>query len=124
MGTKRQLKKISDKQYMLIMDDDENRLHTEKGYAKHELTEAYAGVRSQMLQLEQAIAQGKKHLEKNKVNLTKEEEKMLAVIEKATKKVEYDKQKEILDKQLVDYNSYKEQMKELETAIPELLRKK
>lgn len=119
---KRELQKISDNQYKLVMDDEENRHYQEKGYSKHELKEAYSSLKLQYDQLTHSINAGKKNLESLKVDLTPEEEKMLVLMNKAAKKDQYNKLKEQIDAQTKDFDMYKEQMREIETAIPELKR--
>ena len=122
--THRELKKISDNQYMLYMDDEENRLHQEKGYSKHELKEAYESLKLNLMQTKQALDAAKKNAKSMKVELTEEEERILELMEKASKQSKYKELAQQIEGQEKDYEMYKSQMKEIETAIPEVLRSK
>ena len=107
--------------YFLKTFDKENDLKTEKGYKKEELKEIHDGLKSQLAQLNMAISQGQKALVK--VELSKEEEKIANMIEKATAFVNYKKQAEQLMKQKADRDLFKGQLSEIEKSVPELLRK-
>ena len=120
----RTLTKISENQYMLSMDDVENRLHQEKGYSKHELKEAYESLKLNTMQTKQSLEASKKSAAAVKVVITPEEKKMLDIMEKAAKHVEYQKLEKQIIQQEKDYNMYSSQMKEIEMAIHEVKRAK
>lgn len=123
-GLTRELKKVDDNNFLLVVNDHDNRHRSEKGYKREELREIYDSLKLQLDQIVIALRENNKKLAELKVDITPEEEKLLALMEKAAKKGEYDKIKQQVDEQVKDREMFKKQIEEIKLSIPEVTRKK
>lgn len=110
------------KKFYLKTYDKENDLRTEKGYTKEQLKEIHQSLKNQLEQVKQGIASTKKTMKANEVKMTKEEEKIADIMEKASKLVNYRKQEEQLKNMKNDFELFTKQKAEIEQRIPELKR--
>lgn len=120
----RELIKVNDHDFKLVMKDEVNRHYQEKYWSKEELKDNYKSVKLNLDQTNHSLAAAKKNLDSLEVTLTPEEEKILLILQKAVKRDQYDKLKLQYEQQLKDRDMYASQVKELEKAIPELKRSK
>jgi len=124
MSVERKLKKISENEFLLVVNDKENRHLSEKGYNRDELREIYDSLKLQYEQMRMALRENNKKLAGLKVDISDKEKELLELMEKATKHNQYLELQKQVDKQAEDRDTFKKQMKEIEQAVPEVLRKK
>ena len=120
----RELKKINNKEYLLVIDDEENKLRTEKGYAKDELKEIFLSMKVQRSNL---IAR-RNILEKQIGKLDVEETPALKEFKEklitAQKLAEKDKLEGELKMVKADIKQNNEQLLEISKSVPEITRGK
>lgn len=123
-GTTRELKQVSENEFLLVVNDLDNRHKSEKGYNRQELRDIYDGLKVQYDQMKLALRDNNRLLAQNKVEITPEEKKLLDLMEKAAKHNEYLKIEKQVAEQKKDVETFERQMKEILTKIPEVSRKK
>jgi len=120
----RELKKVDDNNYLLVTNDDKAGLKTEKKFEKTELKEIYGTLKLQLEQLKMARAQNKKEIDKLGVTETPQLKEFAEKMDVAQKLLQVNKLVEKEEGMKKDLVNFKNQLKEISTQIPELLRNK
>ena len=123
MTEKRTLKKLENDNFLLTIDNEENKHHQDKMYTKDELKETYTGLKMQLNQHKIKLSQTVKAVNNTKIVLTKEEEELREKMNNIGKFVEYDKHLQQQKFEKADIDLFNNHIKEIERAIPELTRK-
>lgn len=120
----RELVKLSKDRFVLKERKEKEKVYLEKEFSKEELKNTYATLRGQTDQLRHAIKSAKTNLAAYPHDDPEPEvQKVLDAINEAQKYIQKEKLEQEIEQQQADLDLFLTQMKEISTAVPEVLRK-
>lgn len=121
---KRTLKHLGGDKFELTEEDERTLITYKKVHFKKDLMDTYGELKNNEIQLMETIKKQNKYLKEHDFEMTPEIERMKEIIEKVLNIQKVEKVKTNLEGAKKELETTRKQKRELEMAIPELLRKK